>query len=51
MKIEEIMKEIRELPYEETSILLSRICIEFLGFDRRSEEDKLREEQYLNNNM
>lgn len=51
MKIDEIMKEIRELPCEESSILLSRICIEFLGFDRRSEEDKLSEEPYLKNNM
>ncbi|MEK5481028.1 hypothetical protein [Viridibacillus sp. FSL R5-0888] len=49
MKIEEIMKEIREL--EETSILLSRICIEFLGFDRINELEKQLEEQYLKDNI
>lgn len=49
--IDEIMNEIRDLPMEEKSIILSKICIEFLGFDRRNEHEKKLEEQYLKNNM
>lgn len=46
---EEIRKEINKLEPEARGILLNRISIEYFGIDRRSNEEKLREEQYLKN--
>lgn len=48
---EEITKEINKLEPDMRGIILNRISIEYFGIDRRSNEEKLREEQYLKNNM
>ncbi|WP_170061394.1 hypothetical protein [Rummeliibacillus pycnus] len=48
---EAIRKEINKLEPEARCILLNRISIEYFGIDRRSNEEKLREEKYLKNNM
>lgn len=54
MNIDEIFKEvtkpINKLDYELRSIILSKICIEYLGFDRRNDEEKERDERYIKEN-
>lgn len=48
---EEIRREINKLETEARGILLNRISMEYYAIDRRSNEEKLKEEQYLKDNM
>ncbi|MGG0655539.1 hypothetical protein [Rummeliibacillus pycnus] len=49
--IDEIMEEINKLKPDMRGILLNRISIEYFGIDRRSKEEKLREEKFLKGSL